>query len=179
MIPWKTLSRRLVHHQPPWLVVEHHAVQLPDGKTIPDWPWVITPDYVNVVALTRDGLVPCFRQTKYGVAGPTLGIVGGFIEPGEEPLVAARRELLEETGYAAPRWEPLGSFRVDPNRGIATAHFFLARDAGPAASPTGGDLEEQHLIFLTVPQLQTALEQGEIKVLPWAAVVSLALARLA
>jgi hypothetical protein len=52
MLPWKTRSRRTILDEKPWLVVEHHEVELPDGRVIPDWPWVITPDYVNAIAVT-------------------------------------------------------------------------------------------------------------------------------
>jgi 8-oxo-dGTP pyrophosphatase MutT (NUDIX family) len=95
-------------------VVEHHTIELPDGRLIPEWPWIITPDYVNAVAVTEDGRFICFRQVKYGLEGETLGIVGGFVEEGEDPFVAARRELLEETGYESADWIPLGTYRVDP-----------------------------------------------------------------
>ena len=95
---WKTHSRRVVFDQTPWLKVEHHQVELPDGRVIPDWPWVITPDYINVVVLTETGQFLCFRQCKYGVPEAMLALVGGYIEPGEAPLATAQRELREETG---------------------------------------------------------------------------------
>ncbi len=89
MQPWKTKSRKTILEQRPWLVVEHHSVELPNGRVIPDWPWIVTPDYVNVVAVTEEGRFLCFRQVKYGLEGVTLGIVGGFVEEGENPFVAA------------------------------------------------------------------------------------------
>ena len=54
MKPWKTNSRKTVLDEKPWLAVEHHTVELPDGRIIPNWPWIITPDYINVVAMTED-----------------------------------------------------------------------------------------------------------------------------
>lgn len=178
MKQWKTQSRTLVHHQPPWLIVEQHAVELPDGRVIPDWPWVITPDYVNVVALTEEGRFICFRQTKYGVIGTTLSVPGGFKEPGEDPLAAAQRELLEETGYTAPHWENLGHYLVDPNRGVATGYLYLARGARKTAERTGGDLEEQELLLLDRPALEHALDTGEFKIMAWSAALAFALRRL-
>lgn len=178
MKPWRTKTRQTVLEQRPWLVVENHTVELPDGRLIPDWPWIITPDYVNVVAVTRDERFLCFRQVKYGVEGTTLGIVGGFVEPGEEPLQAAKRELLEETGYVSADWTPLGGFRVDPNRGVATGHLYLARQAQYVAPRSADDLEEQEFLLLTRAEMETALEQGEFKVLAWAAAISFALRQL-
>jgi ADP-ribose pyrophosphatase len=175
MKPWKTKTRQTVLNDHPWLTVEHHTVELPDGRLLPDWPWIITPAYINVVAVTEDGRFICFRQVKYGIKGTTLAVVGGYIEKGEDPLAAAQRELLEETGYESPDWLSLGSYLVDPNRGIATGHLFLARHARFVAPPNADDLEEQELLLLTREEIETALECGEIKVLAWAATVAFAL----
>ena len=179
MQPWKTLSRRTILNHSKFLVVESHAVELPNGRVISEWPWVITPDYVNVLAVTQDDEFLCLRQTKYGVKGTSLSVVGGYIDPGEAPLKAAKRELLEETGHEAAEWIDLGSYRVGASRGIAMAHFYLARDAHQVAAPIADDLEEQHLLHLSRAEVEAALSQGEFQVLPWAAVVALALLHMA
>ncbi len=178
MRSWITLSRRTVLDHGKYLLVEDHAVQLPDGRVIPDWAWLVTPDFVNVVALTEEGEFLCFRQTKYAVEGTSLAPVGGYLEPGEEPLAAARRELLEETGYEAAEWVGLGRYPVDGNRGAGTAHLYLARGARRVAEPQADDLEEQELLRLTRPEVEAALQAGEFRVLPWTTAVALALHRL-
>jgi ADP-ribose pyrophosphatase len=175
MQPWKTLSRQTILDHSKWLRVENHTVQLPDGRVIPDWCWVIMPDYVNVAALTEDGRYVCFRQTKYTVPDTTLATVGGYLEPGEAPLAAAQRELLEETGYTAPEWLHLGSYPVHGNHGSEVAHFYLARQARQVAAPDADDLEEQELLLLTRDEVERALHAGEFKVLAWTAIMSLAL----
>jgi len=175
MQPWKTVSRKTILNHSRYLVVESHAVQLPDGRVIPDWPWVITPDFVNVVAVTEDDQFLLFRQTKYGIEGTSLAPVGGYIEPGEDPLAAAQRELLEETGYQASDWISLGEYQVGGNRGIARAHLFLALGAQEKVEPNSDDLEEQQLLSLDRPRVEEALAAGEFKCLPWATAVALAL----
>ena len=55
MDSWKTLSRETVLDRGKFLRVEDHTVELPDGRVIEQWPWIITPDFINVVALTDDG----------------------------------------------------------------------------------------------------------------------------
>jgi ADP-ribose pyrophosphatase len=117
------------------------------------------------VAVTADGHFICFRQVKYGLEGVTLGIVGGFVEEGEDPFHAAQRELLEETGYESNDWIPLGTYRVDPNRGVAMGHLFLARGARYVQPRDADDLEEQETIFLTRTEVESALANGEFKVL--------------
>lgn len=178
MKPWITKSRRTVLDEPPWLTIEHHDIELPDGRLLHNWHWIITPDYVNVVAVTEDGHFICFRQVKYGIRGVTLAVVGGYVDEGEEPLAAAQRELLEETGYESPDWVSLGSFIVDPNRGVANGHLFLARQARYVKPRDADDLEEQELLLLTREEIETALERGEVKVLSWAATIAFALRHL-
>jgi ADP-ribose pyrophosphatase len=178
--PWTTLARRPVLQAGDgrFLTVEYHTVQLPDGRVIEDWPWLRTPDFVNMVVETAEGRFLCFRQTKYAAPGVTLALAGGYLEPGEDALAAAQRELLEETGYAAPDWSPLGEFAVDGNRGAGRAHLFLARNAVPVQPINADDLEEQELLLLTRQEMAAALAAGEFRVLPWTAAVALALLRL-
>jgi ADP-ribose pyrophosphatase len=136
---------------------------------------LITPDFVNIIARTTDGMFVVLHQTKYSVEGETLGVVGGFIEPGEDPLAAAQRELQEETGYISPQWDSLGAYAVDGNRGCGVAHFFLALDAAFTGGAFSDDLEEQELLLLSETELRQALLAGEFKVLPWTAILGLAL----
>jgi ADP-ribose pyrophosphatase len=178
MKPWTTLSRQTLLQPSKFLTVEAHSVALPNGHIIEGWPWIITPDYINVAAITAQGQFICFRQTKYGIEGTSLAPVGGYLEPGEDPLAAAQRELLEETGYSAPEWTPLGRYVVDGNRGAGVAHLFLARRARPVTQPHADDLEEQQLLLLSAAEVEAALAAGEFKVLAWAAVMALGLAAM-
>jgi ADP-ribose pyrophosphatase len=178
MQPWKTIAKKTLLNHSPWLTVEEHTIELPNGRVIDRWPWVITKDYVNVVAVTTEGKFLCFRQTKYAVDGVTLAPVGGYLDPSEDALAAAQRELLEETGYEAEDWIRLGSYRVDGNHGAGTAHLFLARGASQVNHPSSDDLEEQHLLLLSRHEVEAATRAGEFRVLGWAAAMALALTHL-
>ncbi|HEX3289988.1 MAG TPA: NUDIX hydrolase [Gaiella sp.] len=175
MEPWKTRSRRTILDLAPWLTIESHAVELPDGRVVENWPWVVSRQFSNVVAVTDEGRFVLFRQTKYGADGTTLGTAGGYLDPGEDALTAARRELLEETGYEATDWTSLGSYVVDGNRGCGLAHLFLARGARRVGDAVSDDLEEQELLTMTRAEVETALLRGEFKVMSWATAVAVAL----
>ena len=178
MRPWKTRERQTVFTHP-YVNLEMHTVELPDGRIIQDWPWVDTPDYINVLPETTAGEHLVFRQMKYAVEGLTLAPVGGYIEPDEKPLEAAKRELREETGYEASEWTSLGVYPVDMNRGAGSAHLFFARGARYAGTPVTGDLEEQELLHFRRPELYAAMKAGEFKGLGWITLIALALHHMA
>jgi ADP-ribose pyrophosphatase len=172
---WETVSRKTILEHGKFLTVEDHTVRLPDGQVIADWAWLIVPDAAIVLALTEDRQFLCFRQTKYAVEGVCLAPVGGMLEPDEKPLEAAKRELLEEMGYESSEWVSLGSHILDPNRGVATMHLFLALNARKVAQPNSDDLEDQELLFLSRNEIEDALNAGEFKILAWSAVVAMSL----
>ena len=176
--PWKTLSKQVLLDHGKFLKVESHAVELPDGRVIPDWAWVSIPGAAIVLAMTENGKFLCFRQTKYAVAGISLAPVGGMLEPGEAPLEAAQRELREEMGCEAAEWVALGEYVLDPNRGVAPVHLFLALGAKQVCAPDSDDLEDQEILELGRDELEAALQAGEFKVLAWSAVVALSLIHL-
>lgn len=179
MDQWKTTQKRTVLQNGKFLTVEYHTIELPDGQIIEDWSWVITPDYINAIVIDEEGRFVFFKQTKYALDGIALAPVGGYIEPGEDPLESAKREVLEETGYEAPNWVDLGNYQVGANRGIATAYAYLATGAYKAAEPDADDLEEQVMVFLTLDEVKKALYQREFKVLAWVNLVALSLLHLA
>lgn len=175
MKPWKTLRREVAFHHSKWLTVENHIIELPDGRVLNQWPWIIIPEFINVALIDTNGKFVCFRQTKYAAEGTTLAPVGGYLEAGEDPLEAAKRELREETGYEAVRWSSLGTFPVDGNHGAGKAHLFLATGGRKTAKTISDDLEEQELTLLTNGEVEQALWAGEFKVLSWSTLMAMAL----
>ena len=84
-----------------------------------------------IVAVDRDGDVLLVRQYRKPVEKPLLEIPAGGIEAGEDPLECARRELAEETGFAADRWDKLGTFYTTPGFCTEEMHVFLATGLKP------------------------------------------------
>jgi 8-oxo-dGTP pyrophosphatase MutT (NUDIX family) len=119
-------------------------------------------DWVNVVALTPEQGCVLIRQYRFGTECVTLEIPGGMIDPGESPLVAAERELREETGYTAQRWTPLG--RVAPNPAFQRNYLytFLAEDcvlSGAQEQDPGEDIE---VVIEPLAAVRGLIESGEI-----------------
>jgi len=176
--PWKTVETRDVFSAMPWLKVSVERVELPDGRAVDDFYKVYMPDSVLVFARTDDGRAVVERAYRHGIGRVSLVFPTGGIGDGEAPLAAARRELLEETGYAAREWRPLGSFRANGNQGCGLIHMFQATGARRVEEPHGDDLEEIQTVLMTAEDLVGALARGEIVALSSVAAVGLALGDL-
>ncbi len=86
-------------------------------------------DWVNVVALTNSGNVVLVEQFRFGAGTVLWEVPAGVVETGEDPLDAAKRELLEETGYFAQEWASMGSVDANPAFMNNTCHLWLATGA--------------------------------------------------
>lgn len=120
-------------------------------------------DWVNVVALTADGLSIMVDQYRFGIGARTLETPGGMVDAGETPLAAAQRELLEETGYGGGEWQSLGA--VEPNPAIHPhlCHHYLAKDVRKVAEPTPGPGEAIALEFLDLAGIRAAMRDGRLR----------------
>lgn len=103
MKKWKTLSSEYLHRRP-WLTVRKDVVQLPNGVIHDEYYVLEYPTWVNIIARTHDGKYVMVEQYRHGLHEIFTELVAGIAEPGEEPIEAARRELLEETGYGNGEW---------------------------------------------------------------------------
>jgi ADP-ribose pyrophosphatase len=173
MRQWKTLKKITILDHSKFIKVEKHTIELPDKTIIDDWPWIVSPDYVLVFPTTNRKTILLHRQTKYAIEGTSYAPVGGYIEVGEDPLAAAKRELREEVGCEAEEWIPLGNYPNNGNHGGGRGHLFLALNAHKVGEPIIDDLEEMELIELSIDEVEQKLLQGEVKVMGWLAMVAL------
>lgn len=175
MEPWQTLKTADLYVAEPWLRLSVEQVQLPDGRVVDDYYHIRLQDYAVIFAQVPDGRVILLNQYKHGVGRATLTLPGGGLVPGESPLVAAQRELLEETGYEAENWRSLPSFITSANYRCSEGHIFVAQNARQVTAPNSGDLEDMEIILLSPTELIQAVHQGEVVVLGALATIALAL----
>ncbi|PZR76858.1 MAG: NUDIX hydrolase [Chthoniobacterales bacterium] len=176
--PWKVLRSEIVYASPPYLRVQSHTIELPDGRIAEPYFRIDLRAFTVIAALTAEHEIIVGRQYRHGIERITLLLPGGLLEEGEDALEAAKRELLEETGYVADRWESLGRFVPNSNYRCGEVHLFLARDARKIAAADDDDLEETELLRLPLAELLQELLKGNVVSLSSAAAISLAAARL-
>lgn len=172
--PWRTLARRVHLDRSPWFTVGGEDVELPDGRVLHDFNWIAMREFAIVVPLTDDHQTILARSYKHGPRAISLSLPAGYLEDGEPPLTAAKRELLEETGYEAPEWLSLGRYVVDGNYGSGAMHAFVARGSRRVREPDSGDHEEQELLVMPFADAIARLRAGEVAQLSTAAALGLA-----
>jgi len=176
---WQVLGEERLLDRWPWVRVTRQRLRLEDGTTfIDDWYQVDIAPFAVVFALTADGRVALVEQYRHALQEQVLELPAGHVTDEETPLVAAQRELLEETGLQSDHWEALGEWVVDPNRGCGTAYAFLARQAVLAAKPVPVDLQAQTVRYLPLDQVWAMFRQGQFPVLATVATLGMGFARL-
>ena len=160
----RSLHERPLGEEPVWqggvIRVEDMAVELPDG-TLAQRDIVRHPGGVGVVALTDECLVALVRQYRAPFDRVTVEIPAGKLEPGEDPLEAARRELVEETGYTAGELTPLVSVAPSPGYTDEVVRVYLARDLTFTAQHTDGD-EFLNVDLVPLDEVRTAVLSGAV-----------------
>ena len=131
---WQEIERNTLVDTPVFSLVCSHRRAADQREA--DYYVLESPDWANVVALTRDERDrECFlmvRQYRQGSMRVGLEFPGGVVDPGEDPVAAVERELLEETGYRAAAIHRLGSVNPNPALMSNRCHTFLATDCRPA-----------------------------------------------
>jgi ADP-ribose pyrophosphatase len=120
------------------------------------------PGAALAVPLLPDGRVVILRQYRFAVQRRILEFPAGTLEPGEPPRAAMERELQEEAGYRATRWDDLGLLLPCPGYSDEVIHLFMARDLEPLTSPVQGDHDEDiQVLTLSPAELDARLASGE------------------
>jgi 8-oxo-dGTP pyrophosphatase MutT (NUDIX family) len=160
--PWQTLSSQYLSRKP-WLTLRQDHVRLPGGGEIETYYVNEFPPWVNVVALTPDRRLVLVRQYRYAVRAVHYELPGGVCDShDEDPLLAAQRELLEETGYGGGTWRPWLDLAPNPALQSNLTHSFLATGVRRLRDPDAGATEELTVHLVSVPEARRLVLEGEV-----------------
>lgn len=158
---WTILESKYIIKRP-WLTARCDKVQLADGRINDEYYVLEYPDWVNVIAITKDGQIIMEKQYRHGMGVMSTELPCGVAEPGEDPLAAAQRELLEETGYGHGKWTKLMTIAPNPSSMSNWAHCYLAEGVEKIGKPSLDATEELNVILMSREEVRTLLTEGKI-----------------
>lgn len=159
---WETLSSHYIIKRP-WLTARRDEVKLPNGTIHPEYYILEYPDWINVVARTREGQYVMVRQYRHGIGQVVNELCAGVIEKGEEPEAAARRELLEETGFGGGHWVLVATLSANASAMNNTTYCFFATDVEKIAAQHLDETEDLITLLLSRDELLGMMDNGEPK----------------
>jgi 8-oxo-dGTP pyrophosphatase MutT (NUDIX family) len=121
-----------------------------------------SPSWVNVIPLTLEKEVVMVRQYRHGIRDVTLEIPGGLVEDHDSPEEAARRELLEETGYREGSLILLGSVHPNPAIQNNICYTFLAKDVCAMGVQSQDEREDIEVILRPLAEIPALIRNGAI-----------------
>ncbi len=135
---------------------------MPGEASVQEYHSFALDDYVNVLAVTRDGTIPLVRQYRPALERPLLELPGGLPNSGENPSVTAGRELYEETGYRTTE-QPilLGCLQPDSGRLENRLWCYMARKVEQDPSQRWHPEPGVELVMMSSAGLKKAIVEGE------------------
>ncbi len=159
--PWTTLSSHVLLKRW-WMTLREDRVRLPNGHVLDEFHVAEYPDWACTLALTDDGDAVLVEQYRYAIDRVRLELPAGVVDADETLEEAARRELLEETGYEAGEVHALGRLAVEPGRQTNYGHLFVAPGVRRVAEPDLDASEDVRVRLVPAHRLPDLVEGGEI-----------------
>ena len=135
---------------------------MPNGKIIPAFYINEYPEWVNALALTKEGKVLMVRQYRHGIRHTGMELPGGVAEEGESMEEAVRREIREETGYEFGQLVYLGKISANPSTTNNFMHMFLATDGEKKGEQELDETEELEVHLLDMEEVKQLVKVNRI-----------------
>lgn len=159
---WKVLKSEYLFRRP-WLTVRRDCVELPDGRQNPEFYVLEYPDWVNVIAITEDGQFVMERQYRHGLGKTCYEIPAGVMEKGETPIEAAKRELIEETGYGDGEWACLMAISGNTSTTNNISHCFVAKNVKKISNQHLDKTEDLEIVLMSQDDVRDLMKNDQIK----------------
>jgi len=160
--PWRLIESTYPYRDR-WLSLRSDSVRLPNGNMLSPYHVIEIADWVNVVAISDAGDMLLVEQYRHAVTRTMLEIPAGHVDPTEGLEAAARRELLEETGYGGGTWHALGALHPAASRFTNQVHAFLAVGVTRLARPMEEESENLRLHEIPWAEFASDLRSGALR----------------
>ena len=175
VLEWKEISTEHII-QDEWIDFRKSAYRFPDGSVFEPFYSYSRRDYVVIVSSDVDGNFLCVRQFRQGIKKVTTEFPAGGIErkdgreygegndlSTENALLAAKRELLEETGYESDEWKHLLTVPSNATMADNYAHLYVARNCRRVSEQSLDETEFLNVMLLSAQEIEEMIEKGEFQ----------------
>ncbi|MCM1109997.1 MAG: NUDIX hydrolase [Clostridium sp.] len=159
---WKTLDSEYLIRRP-WLTARRDRVELPNGQINDEFYVLEYPDWVNVIAVTAEGDFVMIEQYRHGLGEVGTELCAGVVEPGEHHLDAARRELMEESGFGGGNWRLLTVLSGNPSTTNNLTYCYVAEGVTRQGTQHLDRTEDVAVRILSRGELIGLLRQDRLK----------------
>ncbi len=161
MEKWTLLDSKYII-QRPWATLRVDKLQMPNGNVKEEYYVLEYPTWVNMVGITDADEVLFVRQYRHGSGQIMVELPAGVVEAGEAPELAARRELLEETGYAFDSIEKICELYANPATSGNITHTYLLKGGRKVQEQELDASEDIEVVHMSIPEARQFLLDNKI-----------------
>ncbi|MGN5955588.1 NUDIX hydrolase [Sphingobacterium lactis] len=161
MEKWKVLDSKYII-QRPWATLRIDRLEMPSGHIKEEYYVLEYPTWVNMIGITEDNQILFVRQYRHGAQTIMVELPAGVVEDGEDPEVAARRELLEETGYAFDDCEYICELFANPATSGNLTYTYLLKGGKKVQEQQLDDSEDIEVVLMNIEEAKQFLFDNKI-----------------
>lgn len=161
MEKWKRLDSKYIIERP-WATLRVDKLELPNGNIKDEYYVLEYPTWVNMIGITDEQTVLFVRQYRHGAGEIMVELPAGVVEPAEDPADAARREMLEETGYAFDQIEYICELYANPATSGNLTHTYLLQGGRKIQEQELDQSEDIEVVEMSIEEAKEFLFENKI-----------------